>query len=1161
MRFQRLDLLRYGHFTEKHIELPSRPSDFHILYGPNEAGKSTALAAIEDLLFGIPGTSPYTFLHANNTLRIGALLQQEDKTLELRRRKGNKDTLLNADDLPFAGGTNPLAPYLNGIDRAFFTRMFCLGHERLRKGGQDILEARDEVGQTLFSAGSGLPGLRDTLASLIKEADDAWGPRKAAHRKYYQAAERLDQSEKQLREFTLSAAKWQEAKSASDSAADAYEALEKKIEEVSTEQRKLSRIRRVYRDVKQLTTLQYQILAVGEVCVLPENAFSSVDAAERELGNAAARVDTLKKERERERKDREGLKPDEALLRRCDDIQDFHTRRIEVQKGKADLPRRKAELAVAEAELQKLAQELQWSSGDIAQIVSRIPDRARVAAVRSLLNARGEKISCVAAAKTALEDNDRQITDMEHERARIPPLSDSSGLSAVLAAARQNSDIVARINAAEIALEETEVHLRRHLIALNPQVEGEDVLVSLNAAQRDTILHQRDAVLAADRKIEGCRERIFCAEQKLRNQQRARERLVREEGAIEATDIAKARARRDAGWVLVRQRYIDGITIPDAEIETFTGGQANLPSTFEATIATADKLADQRFEHTEAAAQISVTTRQIAETQEQLVNLRQEESRLVDERQSLDGIWKGIWSEAPFEPLSPDAMLEWLNIRQEFLEAHTRRTNLNIQLQSLRREELRLIASILTELAAVAFDVEPLKRQPLPVVLEAASAWEKHCETNAFQRQQLKDRLKKVSSERQRKRDALDAAERAQTEWGAQWTASVRALGLDPEALPEVTASQLDQIERMREIAREIDHLRHERIGRIEKDIEAFAQDLSPLVTALAVDLVSATPDDAILGLEHRLEEAKRLRDERRNKDTAIGHLEKRIAECEASVSQAHETIRRLSQLASVSDIDQLKIAIRNSDNLRDLKQKLAATTTTLDREGEGLTSEELIRDCNVPDIDQLAAREETLRGELKSLRDQLVQAAQLKSETRKALAAFAGESRAAEAAALRQAALTQMREAAEEYVRVRTSAALLQWAIKRYRQEKQAPLLKRAGEIFARLTDNSFSGLTLDFDDQDNPHLAGVRPDRKLVRTSGLSTGTADQLFLALRLASIDDYLTRASAIPFIADDLLIHFDDKRATAGFKALADLGKKTQILFFTHHDHQIGSAHV
>ncbi len=57
MRIQRLDLLRYGRFTDKHLALPVSDSDIHIVFGPNEAGKSTALSAIEDLLFGIASNS------------------------------------------------------------------------------------------------------------------------------------------------------------------------------------------------------------------------------------------------------------------------------------------------------------------------------------------------------------------------------------------------------------------------------------------------------------------------------------------------------------------------------------------------------------------------------------------------------------------------------------------------------------------------------------------------------------------------------------------------------------------------------------------------------------------------------------------------------------------------------------------------------------------------------------------------------------------------------------------------------------------------------------------------------------------------------------------------------------------------------------------------
>ncbi|MGY4501164.1 uncharacterized protein YhaN [Bradyrhizobium sp. GM24.11] len=62
MRIRRLGLLRYGHFTDTDFQLPAAQRDFHVVYGPNEAGKSTALSAIEDLLFGIPHNSTRNFL-------------------------------------------------------------------------------------------------------------------------------------------------------------------------------------------------------------------------------------------------------------------------------------------------------------------------------------------------------------------------------------------------------------------------------------------------------------------------------------------------------------------------------------------------------------------------------------------------------------------------------------------------------------------------------------------------------------------------------------------------------------------------------------------------------------------------------------------------------------------------------------------------------------------------------------------------------------------------------------------------------------------------------------------------------------------------------------------------------------------------------------------
>ena len=58
-------LLSFAQFEREvtHLELPASNSDIHIVFGPNEPGKSTARSPIEDLLFGIPGNSHYNFLH------------------------------------------------------------------------------------------------------------------------------------------------------------------------------------------------------------------------------------------------------------------------------------------------------------------------------------------------------------------------------------------------------------------------------------------------------------------------------------------------------------------------------------------------------------------------------------------------------------------------------------------------------------------------------------------------------------------------------------------------------------------------------------------------------------------------------------------------------------------------------------------------------------------------------------------------------------------------------------------------------------------------------------------------------------------------------------------------------------------------------------------
>ena len=73
------------------------------------------------------------------------------------------------------------------------------------------------------------------------------------------------------------------------------------------------------------------------------------------------------------------------------------------------------------------------------------------------------------------------------------------------------------------------------------------------------------------------------------------------------------------------------------------------------------------------------------------------------------------------------------------------------------------------------------------------------------------------------------------------------------------------------------------------------------------------------------------------------------------------------------------------------------------------------------------------------------------------------------------------------------------------------------------------------------------------------MSEGSADRLYLALRVAALADYLSTAHGLPFIGGDLFINFDNGRAQAGLKVLGRLARQFQLIFFTHYEHLVDIA--
>ncbi len=149
--------------------------------------------------------------------------------------------------------------------------------------------------------------------------------------------------------------------------------------------------------------------------------------------------------------------------------------------------------------------------------------------------------------------------------------------------------------------------------------------------------------------------------------------------------------------------------------------------------------------------------------------------------------------------------------------------------------------------------------------------------------------------------------------------------------------------------------------------------------------------------------------------------------------------------------------------------------------------------------------------------------------------------------------------EAREELERRQTEHAALETALKALDaahaglQARFSPALNHlAGDYLAKLTGGKYDkvSLTRQFEALAE-EAGGLQPRRALA----LSQGTADQLYLAVRLAACKLVLPQEEPCPLVLDDALANFDDSRAALALECLEELGEERQILLFTCHSRE------
>lgn len=1154
MRLDRLDLLAYGHFKERTINF-APDARLHVVYGPNEAGKSTTLAAVVDLLYGFKTKNhPYTF-HFNKP-KLGGRISAGGRSLEFARARLGQGAGLLTPDQSAALPDDALAPFLLGVTKEEFERLHALDNPRLKSGGREMLDPSSDIGRKLFAAGAGLEDLHrveKALAADVERLGENIGGRGQKHQALKAAAADFEAADKDFKAAVLKHSELEKARRRLTEAETSVEASRALLESLREERARLERAQRVRPLLAELDRRREALDGRADPPSLPESLADDWRGAETAIATTAAAL------RRAEAAEAEALEELAALaapgpyLALAKAIEALAEQAGEYQKDGADLPRREAERRVKHDDLHAALRGLglaDLTAADVsfAAVESRLPGSVARKSARDLSTRRQKAGDALTTARRGLETAERNAAAAEKALAALGPVVEAGEAEALAAKAGELADAPTKLDGAAALAGDAQRDADAALVDLWSLGlwRGDAAALAALTPPDAAAVEARDHALKEFAQL----ETRLTAEQT--RQEADKDKAQAAVDAAEAVGAPPSQAAVDAA----RRRRDDGVALlaagadADAHLVADYAQGRNLVDAVTAAVRDADQLADRRTADARRVEAYETALKDHNAAAAALVRLAAERQALDAARRVADEAWRAAW--APVAAADPRRMRDWLAARSRALDLSRKADKAAAELAAAQtraghwRDLWRAAALALgldDECGGADAALAALTKRRLDDARQQAQRRRDLVQRRDEAAATAATALMELTAAQER-RHALDAAWAALTPQLGQ-SADLSDAGL--EAALDLWEAAEAALKALRELDRRIDGMRRDRAG-----FEARIEELRALLAQTGVDS-PADPAAALAAARQGLEEDRQRETVRAQKKLATAKARQATAAAAQALRDAEtaaEALRAAHGLTPDDDVLALCAA--------------AAALSRLNVAGEGRSEADLRGQAAALDGDAAAARLATLDAEQARAQAAYDHALTERGEAKSGWEQLQHDGGAEALTRRRNDAARRAGLAAAELMQVKAAQFLLRRAVERYREANQDPLLGRASALFAAAAGalpggDPIAGLESLVGDDGRPTLHVRRRSGAALAVSGLSEGTGDQLFLALRLAALEQRADAGRPLPFIADDVFQTFDDARTAACLALLAELGRRAQIIVFTHHRHVVQAA--
>ncbi|WP_028957561.1 YhaN family protein [Sulfitobacter sp. 20_GPM-1509m] len=1127
MRLRHLSLDYFGHFTGKSYDFGDGrgASDFHVIYGPNEAGKTTTMEAVLRLLYGFPTRETYDFQHQRKTLQVSGTIEAEGTAQKLVRMTGRKGALTDA-----TGAVLPetaVSAHLGGLGLDDYRMLLCLDDETIEKGGEAIAASKGDIGRLLFSAAAGLGDLGAVLDQAGTQADALYRKR-ASSTTMAALKKELAEVDRAIRDGDVSASAFARLKS---ELAQAQELEAQLRDERDAQARAQAQV------AAQLTALplvmEYDALAAqiadkadfpatlditaeALVGVLTEDSKAEADIArlDDEIAALETRIDGLT------------LHPDrQELVQVLAGLDDLRSRFVTAGR---DLPRRRDDLRGFEAQMAEVARQLEAGAQADGLVLTAVQiqrlERARDAA-RTATQAAAAEAREVAALEERLREAEAVLAGQGAEP--------DSGIGALLDRYAADS-LQGAYATARAEVDTAEAALRTALDGLHFKGQDFDAVpacpLSLQEAQALATQHaeaSRDKAQA----LETMREHRGLAEE-------AKAQIARSTAQVGQIGDAEAQAKRDtrdAMWAA------HSAALSAETAERFAQAMAQSDSVSDARLAHARALADLR------AAELAQTR---AETR------AEQAGQAAEAAQDRIDAATGTATEAAAGAgllgfVTPADLAVWV-AAQGLARAAEQKLK---RCAGAHRATLDKAAALAAELAPL-IDLHDPEFATLIDAARRRAAQERGAAEAVAQAGRARDGC---AQDLKARTETLQALTQEKEGCARAWTEGVR-MTLGGRVQPEVLEATLDPLRTLATLNDQRAGMA-ERVGKLEADQAQFTalmaelgqrhgvegDDAGAIFEALRKLAEQATAAGTLhTSLMQALEQARAGHAAAEDSRAAIA----RKVAVWADAFPAHVDTGTLSDLrAAVQDATTV-IAARARMAELDTQARLALSVDRLD------AARAVLDDTTSAGLE---AERATLETESAGLTARLETAIAARANAQSALTAITGDTDIAQLTERRATLELELEDCALTYLELRMGQRLAEEALRRYRDSHRSGMMQATETAFCTLTGGAYTRLGTQPGANGAETLLVLDASGTSKQAQDLSKGTRFQLYLALRAAAYQQLVETGVSLPFLCDDIFETFDEDRTAAACLMMEDIGQRGQAIYLTHHRHVVEIA--